>query len=101
MTARNHLTPAFAGARLVQVALLLCGLGFPPALLAEPASFPGVPASPPGVSAQHPIEEAVIEPVIPRSSGNSDCPAVFSTRARKVQPGRSGEEKPSGGLDKV
>ena len=97
MTARNHLTPAFAGARLVQVALLLCGLGFPPALLAEPASFPGVPASPPGVSAQHPIEEAVIEPVIPRSSEILIALPYFPPEP-EGQPGRSGED--SGGLDK-
>lgn len=98
MTARNHLTPAFAGARLVQVALLLCGLGFPPALLAEPASFPGVPASPPGVSAQHPIEEAVIGPVVARPPGALIALPYFRPDSDGAS-SRPVEEKPSGKLD--
>ena len=98
MTARNHLTPAFAGARLTQMALLLCSLGFPPALLAEPASFPGVPASPPAVSAQHPIEEAVIGPVVARPTGDLIALPYFRPDSDGAS-SRPVEEKPSGKLD--
>ena len=97
MTARNHLTPAFAGARLTQMAFLLCVLGFPPALSAEPASFPGGPASPPAVSAQHPIEEVAMDPARPRSPEILIALPYFPPEPAG-QPGRSQEDP--GELDK-
>ena len=93
---RDHLTPAFAGASLAQTAVLLCGLGFPSALLAEPASLSGVPASPPAVSAQYPIEEAVSEPVVARHPGDLIALPYFSPDS-DGGPGRPSEN--SGELD--
>ena len=85
----------------VLTALLLCSLGFPSSLLAEPASFPGVPASQAAVSAQlaDPTENAAIAPAMPRSSTDSVGLPYFPPDS-VGEPGRPSEQTSFGELDK-
>ena len=94
---RDHLTSAFAGARLAQMALLLCVPGLPSALLAEPVS-PQIPQ--PAVPAQleHPIEKAPMAPAMPRASTDSIGLQYFPPDPGG-DPGRPGKQIPFGESD--
>ena len=94
MTAWNHLTPAFARARLAHMALLLCVPGLPSTLLAEPVS-PQIPQSAVLAQLERPIEKVAM----PRASTDGIGLQYFPPDP-DGDPGRPSEHTPFGELEK-